>query len=51
LPHRLLLVAKQLPARRSQGCEVARVLTPFDTARRFEFPAICSCVTRRKVTS
>jgi len=35
----------QRPAQRSQGCEVARVLNPFDTARRFQFPLICLRVT------
>jgi len=33
LPHRLLQVAMQWPARRSQGCEVARVLNLLDTRR------------------
>jgi len=40
LPHRLLQVAMQWPARRSQGCEVARVLTLLDTARRSGFPLL-----------
>jgi len=35
-----LQVAMQRPARRSQGCEVARVLNLLDTARPFQFPPI-----------
>ena len=38
LPHRLLQVAVQWPARRSQGCEVARVLKLLDTGCHFRFP-------------
>ena len=38
MPHRLLQVAMQWPARRSQGCEVARVLNLLDTARSAVFP-------------
>jgi len=38
LPRRPLQVAMQLPARRSQGCEVARVLKLLDTGMRAVFP-------------
>jgi hypothetical protein len=38
LPHRLLQVAMQWPARRSQGCEVARVLNFLDTTGNTGFP-------------
>jgi hypothetical protein len=40
LPHRLPQVAMQWPARRSQGCEVARVLNLLDTTHRFQFPLV-----------
>jgi len=46
LPHRLLQVAMQWPVRRSQGCEVARVLKHFDTGRKTEFPLIRILINR-----
>ena len=39
----------QWPARRSQGCEVARVLNLLDTTRNHGFPLICIANQCRRV--
>jgi len=46
LPHRLLQVAMQSPARRSQGCEVARVLNLLDTTGERRFPYVPAILPR-----